>query len=270
MIPNITGLVGRGIQRSLSPCIHRAFFDAAGIPGNYLLFDAQNAEELDELIGRLKAGQVKGLNVTSPYKVKIIRYCNDLSTIARRCQAVNTLYVNNGRVVGELTDTAGFTRAMSLHGVSGKTALVMGSGGAARAVIAGLYDLGFESIAVYARNPVTSADLQAIFPFIRLKPPEFAVDLVINATPVTNNSPDPFLPGPMDAILKAGGVFFDLNYHGLTMGMRLAQDVGRKAVNGLAMLVFQAGFSWQSWFGQDPLNAISADEVMQRCADVKD
>lgn len=261
MKPKITGLIGRDIRHSLSPCIHRAFFEATGLDGDYRLFDVKPAG-LEKIIGQLVSGVIHGINVTMPYKTEIIKYCNDLSDTASRCHAVNTLYIDHGRVMGELTDLPGFVQAMEFHGIVGNSALVLGSGGAARAVVAGLWDTGFEQVSVVARNPVTRAQLSEIFPGVSLNMPVLPVDLIVNATPVQDMD---ILPKPMGDILDSAGVFFDLNYRGITGGMRIADAIGRRNLNGLAMLIFQAAHSWQTWFGQDPLMALDMSEIMRRC-----
>ena len=264
----VTGLIGQGIKLSLSPCIHKAFFEAAGMDGDYKLFDIANGPGLKDIVAEIKSGRIHGLNVTSPYKVEIMSYCNELSSTARRCMAVNTIRVHEGKLMGDLTDVQGFARAIKFHGVRGKTALVLGSGGVVRAVIAGLEDLGFESIHIHARNQAATRTLQVLFPRLRPDMPNEPVDLIINATPLTGPETDDFLPGRVDDIMGRKGVFFDLNYHGVTRGMRITSDAGRQAFNGLSMLVFQAAVSWGLWFENTP--DTDAEKIMRRCANVTD
>ncbi len=263
-------LIGHNIGNSLSPCIHQAFIDLMGVPARYILCDTDRDADLAGAVAQLESGHIHGINVTTPYKVKGTEYCQALSTGARRCGAVNTLYMHKGVVNGALTDLEGFVRALKFHQIKGTSALVLGSGGAARAVVAGLVDSGYETIHVHARNHATARALQDIFPFVKAFEPGQPVDLVINATPLSGQAIAHFLPGPVGDILKPGGAFFDLNYQGRTVGMQLAINTGRRGINGLAMLVFQAALAWRLWFGVDLSEAINVKNTIQRCGHAQD
>ena len=133
----ITGLLGHPVSRSASPAMHRAAFASSGIPGKYLLFDTPSADDLVNLPDVMRFYRIGGLNVTIPYKTAVIPYLDTLDEAASKIGAVNTIINTGGKLTGANTDHIGIRTAFEKAGVSlsGRSVLVYGSGGAARACL---------------------------------------------------------------------------------------------------------------------------------------
>jgi shikimate dehydrogenase len=281
-----TGLVGYPLSHSLSPRIHAAAFKASGLDGEYRLFPVKpdGGITLEEMTRQLRRGALQGLNVTIPYKQTIIPFVDALTPSAQAIGAVNTLYMQNGQLIGHNTDVLGFLadlvkffsicKAKYLAEPVSKKAIVMGAGGAARAVVYGLRRLGWniilafrESDAGQAAELIRSFDPHFGGSYIKgiiLDADEFhqldkGISLVINATPVgmfpeIENSPWPSgCPFPIDAAV------YDVVYNPCrTRLVRDAQSAGLNAVTGLGMLVEQAALSFACWTGC----SISTDKLL--------
>ncbi len=146
------GLIGETLGHSLSPCIHRKIFGRLGISGTYDLVEIGKGEWQERMEQALAS--YDGLNVTIPYKTAVIPFLDEISEEARRIGAVNTIAVRNGKIKGYNTDYAGFSRTLRKIGaeVSGRRCVVLGSGGASRAVIQCLSDEGAD-VSVISRHP---------------------------------------------------------------------------------------------------------------------
>ncbi len=289
------GLIGYPLTYSLSPRLHQAALQACAVRGEYRLYPVpplpQGQERLRQLLQQMRQGRLHGLNVTIPHKQTLLPYLDDLTLEARAIGAVNTLLLHEGLLVGDNTDAAGFWRHLiSLPNMDEgpKTALILGAGGAARAVAFALLKAGW-SLRVAARRLEQAQRLvqdltQALSPHsyeLRIKalPLEQAplrqhlnhIHLIVNATPVgmppdLEQSPwPPGLPFPPQASV------YDLIYHPpQTRLLHDAQAAGLQTVNGLGMLVEQAALAFERWTGvpaprQQMHRALSAfDPVSKR------
>ena len=257
-----TGLLGHNIGYSVSPMFHRAFFRLLDRPGDYCLFDRPE-NEIASVMEMVRQGVIRGLNITIPYKVRVAGLCDQLSDSASRIRAVNVVYARDGQLIGHNTDAPGFSMAVKHHGIQGKSALILGAGGAARAVILALLRDGWSDIFVRGRTVEHVEKLYDLFPQLRLGDPPDPVDLIVNATPVRDHDFMALVPGPARRWLKDTGAFFDLNYNPpLTAGMEWAKAIGARAVCGIVMLVFQAALSWESWFDVNPLEVIDFSQIL--------
>ncbi len=260
------GLAGYPLGHSLSPALHARALAAAGLDGEYCLYPvpptSSSSQALRALLGRLRRGELDGLNVTIPHKQAVLPLLDRLEPAARRIGAANLLLCHNGQLVGDNTDAAGFL--VDLHhfidGLSlrSRRALVLGAGGAARAAAAALLDDSWQ-ITVAARRPEQALSLaESLLPGVVKVIPLAAgnlarlpsVDLVVNTTPVGMAPDEDGCPWPSGLPLPPGAAFYDLVYNPRqTRLLQLAHAAGLPAVGGLGMLVEQAALSFERWTG---------------------
>jgi shikimate dehydrogenase len=260
-------VLGWPLRHTLSPAIHEAAFKALGLKWVYLAWPVRPAA-LDAALGGLRALGCAGANVTMPHKKTTLRHLDELSSEARTIGAVNTIEFRGDALVGHNTDVYGFIQLLeSDAGVSaaGKHALVLGAGGAARAVVTALEQLGAEEIEVAARDPDAAAEAAALAASGRgLKWTDgadvaAAAGIVVNATPLGTNGEELLVDVPW----RAGQVVVDLVYDPpRTPLVAAARAGGAGAWGGIGMLVHQAAGALRVWTGREPpLEAMSAAAV---------
>lgn len=252
------GLIGRQIDYSLSPRIHRWALAQCGLAGDYSLFDL-TADAVSALIAQR---EWDGLNVTVPYKTAAGGFCDHLTPQAARSGAVNTLFWRDGAIWGDLTDVAGC--AIALRQLLGdkkiERPLIIGGGGAARAAALALCDdFGCTQLALAVRDPAAaqahlhSLNLTAELCIATLEHSarrlaEF--DLVVQATPV-GGSHLPGLPLPGDLAFQRDAAVLDLVYAPRrTAFLERAAASGARLQNGLPMLIAQAAGAFELWTRQ--------------------
>ena len=255
------GLIGSGIGGSPSPAMHRAALAARGLAGDYELFDVAPAE-LPALLQRLRGGELTGCNVTAPYKAALAAACDRLEGDADLCQAVNTLTVVDGELVGENTDAHGFHLALSYRRLwpsPGCRAVVLGSGGAAAAVVLAFTLAPADDIAVVARHIDSAAGVcEQVAPEhgqVLAFDDRAAIDaavaeasIVVNATPLGLAD----LPFDIDR-LPSSCVVADLRYRPHPVDVvAAAQARGLGACDGEEMLLFQGMLSFRRWTDAEP------------------
>jgi shikimate dehydrogenase len=251
-------LLGHPVSHSLSPRIQNAALEAAGIHGRYEALDIE-PEAFESTLTRLRLPHVGG-NVTVPFKERMRDACDAVSALARRAGAVNTWWVDaDGQLYGDNTDVPGFDAAVrELLGADQAprdlSVGVLGAGGAAAAVLAAAESWTGCVVHVYNRTPERARALCERFGPSVQPVDDIGViagaDLVVNATSVglaNDDFPiDVELLGPEAAIL-------DLVYRpGGTGFVRELRARGRRAADGLTMLVEQAAFAFERWFGVTP------------------
>jgi shikimate dehydrogenase len=275
-----TGLVGYPLSHSFSPEIHAAAFNSLGLAGEYRLYSIAPDEKggLPEITSRLRNGELQGLNITIPYKQAIIPFLDELTPSAQAIGAVNTLFLKEGRLIGHNTDAPGFladlakllpiTRSEQKRKGLGKGALVLGAGGAARAVVYGLLTDGWTVTMAVRRADVDqvkmlidSFEKQAGAKSMRwvylensdLQKVERGLQLIVNSTPVGMFPEIEFSPWPADLPFPHGVVVYDVIYNPrLTCLVSDARAAGLVAATGLGMLVEQAALSFTCWTRQVP------------------
>jgi len=273
------GLTGYPLGHSLSPRLHTAALEALGLAGEYCLYPVpplpQGQAALAELLGRLRAGELQGLNVTIPHKQTVLDYLDELRPSARKIGAANTLFSRDGRLVGDNTDAAGFERdlerALGLRLREGAgLALVLGAGGAARAAVFALVDAGWR-VLVAARRLEQAANLARSFnpagrtdeaPVHALSLEQLSAALsalerpsrlIVNATPIGMFPNRKENPWPAGLPFPPGAAVYDLVYNPpQTALVRAALGAGLRAAGGIGMLVEQAALAFELWTGQDP------------------
>jgi len=261
----VVGIIGWPVEHSLSPAIHNAAFRALGLDWVYVPL-AVRPETLPQALTGLSALGLAGANVTMPHKEDALRGCVALSEDAAVTRSVNTLVVSPRGLHGHNTDVpgfAGFLEEDAGFDPTGRTALVYGAGGAARACVLALVRSGAGSISVVVRDPARAEAVRMIGEgterLVRVVAwadgPSGPADLIVNATPVDGVGGE--LPLPP---LGPGQLVVDLLYRpAVTPLVARAREAGADAFSGLGMLVRQAALSFELWTGQvPPIGVMSA------------
>lgn len=277
---SIYGLVGFPVKHSLSPLMHNAAFQALEVEAEYKLFSLEE-NEIESFFKGLKEenSPIFGLNVTVPYKEKVIPYMDSLAPFAQKANAVNTVVIKEGRkLVGYNTDGPGFLAHMAEIGVKtkGKRVSIIGAGGASRAIITALcliedkpdlikifdvesikvdeliQDLGSRFDVSVVENVMSIDDLNV----------ELA-DILINATPIGLKKDDPCLFE--EDVFHSGLFVYDLIYNPAeTVLIKMAKAKGAKTASGLGMLYFQGVLAFQHWADlqlEDPIKNIMREAL---------
>ena len=259
----VAAVIGHPIRHSLSPALFNAAFEALELDWAFLAFDVA-AGSGSAAVSSMRVLGIEGMSVTMPHKHSAAGACDRLSPTADMLGAVNSVYLRAGDLVGENTDGAGLLDALRLDegfDPRGARCLVLGAGGAARAVVLALANGGAADVAVWGRTPERAAAAAELGDQARAveDPAEASdYDLLVNATPV-GMAAEPGLPCDPD-LLRAGTVVVDLIYHPpVTELLTAAKAAGAVAVNGLGMLIHQAAHQFRLWTGEDPpLEVMSA------------
>jgi len=255
-LPGRLVLLGHPVSHSLSPAFQNAALRAAGIALTYELLDVA-PDALPAALERLRADRAAG-NVTIPHKDAVHARCGRLTTVARRVGAVNTFWVaEDGTLVGDNTDVAGFDAMAVQLGVGGADCVVacLGSGGAAAAVCAAVEQWPGAIVRLHGRSPERTRSLAARFGD-RVQLAESliaAIDgshVVVNATPVGQRDAD--VPVEVASLPRDARVM-DLVYRpGETRWVREARAAGHEAADGREMLLHQGAAAFERWFGRAP------------------
>ena len=262
--------MGWPVSGSLSPVIHNSAFLALGLDWVYIPLPVPPGAVASALEGLRALGFV-GANVTMPHKTEVAHTLEDLSDDAARLDAVNTIVVGPEGLSGHNTDAPGFERFLRRDAgfdPAGRTALVLGAGGAARACGLALARGGLSGLTVAVRDPSTAAGFRPVLEGfdVELSVVTFEraaavrADLVVNATPLGARGET--LPGPPPG---PGAMFVDLLYRpAVTPFLAVAREGGAVALGGLGLLLHQAALSFELWTGQPPpLDVMSASAVAE-------
>lgn len=258
----LAGVIGSPVRHSLSPAIHNAGFDECGLDWVYVALEVLPGSAAAALEG-MRAFGIAGLSVTMPHKDAVHDLVDERSLAAERMRAVNCVQLVDGRLIGHNTDGDGFVDSLRLDaGVdpSGLSVVVLGAGGAARSVIEALARAGAAGIAVVNRTEaraVEAASLGGKAARSGTLADIARADLVVNATSLGLGTEQ--LPIGGDH-LRPGQLVADLVYHPLdTALLRAARSAGARALDGLGMLVHQAGRQFELWTGTPaPVEAMRA------------
>lgn len=255
MTTNKFGLIGGKLGHSLSPAIHELFFQYTGKRGSYELLETE-LETLPELMQRLRRDFV-GTNVTIPHKLHVMPLLDSIAPEAAAIGAVNTIKFTAEGAFGYNTDYFGFGRMLEYNGikVAGKSCAVLGTGGAARAVVKYLADKKCAKLYLVTRD-VFKVDAHFAKMAPKIKIIDYATldtlqgDLLVNCTPVGMFPKVEVAPVSAE-ISAAFDASVDLIYNpAQTLFLKQAADAGNKAVNGLFMLVAQAVAAQEIWQGE--------------------
>ena len=267
------GILGYPVGHSLSPHMYRAAFDAAGFPNyNYIPIQIQSGKLYFAVEG-LKGLDFRGVNVTIPHKTMVVNFLDAMDADAMIIGAVNTIVNDGGILTGYNTDVAGFLSSLAEANFLPEDchAVVLGAGGAARAILWGLCKKRAEFITIGARNPQKAQNLAKDFlPYGQVEgldwySDEFkemmqSADILINTTPLGMYPNVDEMP-PVDLkLLPEGVLVYDIVYNPAeTKLLRTAKEMGFPTLNGTAMLLLQGKESFRLFTGEVP-----DMEVMER------
>lgn len=255
-------LLGQPVAHSLSPALHNAAFCSLGIDAHYEAWEVAPGA-LGEAILRLRAAECMGANVTAPHKRAAVGYMDEVSAEVLALGVLNTIVNQGGRLIGDNTDARGLSRWMREVEIetAGRSALVLGAGGAARAAVWALADLQAASVRVLNRTvqraQAVVTSLQPSLKAVELswgpldeaaRPASAVWNVVVNATSLGHHG------GALDlhpSCYSRDSVAIELAYNPPETGfMVAARQAGARAENGLGMLLHQAGLAFERWTGE--------------------
>ncbi len=257
----LAGVMGWPVAHSLSPRLHGFWLEHHGVDGTYLPLAVRPSRFAAALQSLSEMG-FRGVNLTLPHKEAGLAACDRTDSFARRVGAVNTIVFEDGRLIGSNTDGFGFLESLRQEAPDWDPrvapALVLGAGGAARAVVGALRDAGAPEIRLSNRTPARAgklaSDLDApavLFPWAERAAALDGIGLLINTTSLGMTGKEPL---DLDlAALPATALVTDIVYNPLeTPLLAAARERGNPVVDGLGMLLHQARPGFESWFGVAP------------------
>ena len=276
------GIIGYPLGHSISAVIQKSGLESIGLEGSYDVMETP-PEDLISRIKFIKSNGYDGFNVTIPLKVPMSLFLDDIDDYANIAGCVNTVKVGEDKsFYGFNTDIYGFKKAIPENiDLNGKTASILGTGGASRAAVVGLVERGIKNIDFYTRNIINS---RQTLEYVRAKFPEINFNvyqiqnirsltgsaIVVNATPIGMKG---FMADqmPLERVdldkLNLDTVIYDIVYNPVkTVLIQEAQKRGLKTIGGLDMLIYQAERAIQIWTNKNPdikLMKIAALEALQ-------
>ncbi|GAB4258342.1 shikimate dehydrogenase [Thermincola ferriacetica] len=280
----VIGIFGFPVEHSFSPVMHNAAFQAGGLDYVYVPFEVP-PERLAEAVSAIRALKLRGVNVTIPHKERVVQYLDSLSEEARLIGAVNTIVRSGDELKGYNTDAAGFLRSLEEKkvAVQGANVLLLGAGGAARAVAVQLALAGARRVGIVVRNSgwrkaegiaeivaghSCAKSTVALFENTQDLIAEKG-NIIINCTPVGMHPNVMEMPPFKLDTIPADSVVCDLIYNPAeTLFLKTAKARGLKTVSGSGMLLYQGTLAYELWTRQQaPVDIMrtALEEALQRC-----
>ena len=247
-------VIGNPIDHSLSPKLHNFWIKNNKLDAVYEK-KKLNENELADLIFEIKKKKIQGINVTVPFKKAVIPYLDGLSLESENTQSVNTIYLNNNKVIGHNTDIEGFERSIEgfKSDIINKKVLILGAGGVVPSIIFALNKIKVSEIIISNRTRSNAENLKSLFKKIKIvdwgKFPMF--DMIINATSIGLKNDEKIY---ID-ISKIGKnkIFYDVIYKpSETNFLKTGKKLGHKTENGKMMFIYQALAAFKVWHGIQP------------------
>lgn len=249
----LLAVVGKPVSHSLSPKLHNFLAEKLNLDYIYLAFEPEN---ISDTFNAVKTLDIKGLNVTAPYKYDAFKNVDIVSETARLCESVNTVVNNNGVLTGYSTDGEGLYLAMKTSGIDieNKNILVLGAGGASKPICVMLKQKGAASVTIKNRTASKAYELSELLNssmntemfWVYEKPGQF--DIVINTTSVGMGSTD--TPVDDETVFDFAEAAVDIIYHPKkTTFLKTAEKRGIKTINGIGMLAFQGIIAFELFTG---------------------
>lgn len=261
----LAAVVANPIKHSISPFIHNSAFEATNTNGVYLAWEV-DATELAETVANIRRYQMYGINLSMPYKEQVIPYLDRLSEEACLIGAVNTVVNREGTLIGYNTDGKGFFKSLPSFKISRKRVVLLGAGGAAKAILAQAILDGVSQISVFVRSSSMEktrpylekiqnatgfrVDLFALEDIQELQDSITQADLLVNATSVGMDGSSQ--PIPTSIVLPEKLMVADVIYQPFeTPFLKWAKEQGNQSINGLGMLLYQAAEAFELWTGKE-------------------
>ena len=261
----LAAVVANPIKHSISPFIHNSAFEATNTNGVYLAWEV-DATELAETVANIRRYQMYGINLSMPYKEQVIPYLDQLSEEACLIGAVNTVVNREGTLIGYNTDGKGFFKSLPSFKISRKRLVLLGAGGAAKAILAQAILDGVSQITVFVRSSSMGktrpylekmqnatgfrVDLFALEDIQELQDSITKADLLVNATSVGMDGSSQ--PIPTSIVLPEKLLVADVIYQPFeTPFLKWARNQGNQSINGLGMLLYQAAEAFELWTGKE-------------------
>ena len=261
----LAAVVANPIKHSISPFIHNSAFEATNTNGVYLAWGV-DAAELAETVANIRRYQMYGINLSMPYKEQVIPYLDQLSEEACLIGAVNTVVNREGTLIGYNTDGKGFFKSLPSFKISRKRVVLLGAGGAAKAILAQAILDGVSQISVFVRSSSMEktrpylekiqnatgfrVDLFALEDIQELQDSITQADLLVNATSVGMDGSSQ--PIPTSIVLPEKLMVADVIYQPFeTPFLKWAKEQGNQSINGLGMLLYQAAEAFELWTGKE-------------------
>ena len=261
----LAAVVANPIKHSISPFIHNSAFEATNTNGVYLAWEV-GATDLAETVANIRRYQMYGINLSMPYKEQVIPYLDQLSEEACLIGAVNTVVNREGTLIGYNTDGKGFFKSLPSFKISEKRMVLLGAGGAAKAILAQAILDGVSQISVFVRSSSIEktrpyleklenatgfrVDLCALEDVQDLQDSITQADLLVNATSVGMDGASQ--PIPTSIVLPEKLLVADVIYQPFeTPFLKWARKQGNQSINGLGMLLYQAAEAFELWTGKE-------------------
>lgn len=272
----ICGIIGDPVAHSMSPLMHNAAFRKLGLDYIYVPFRVKK-EDLIKAVENIRALNMRGLNVTIPHKVAIIPLLDELEPLTEKIGAVNTIVNNGGTLVGYNTDAAGFLKALlgKVIELKGKSVVILGAGGASRAISFILAQEGAnliilnrtldrarecaDRISGFFQKDVTALELNNH----NLKKPLEKADILINTTSVGMH-PESDQTLVSSDFIRPDTVVFDIVYNPIKTKLLVeAEKAGAQTISGVEMLVWQGALAFEKWTGLQAPVDLMREEVIR-------
>ena len=261
----LAAVVANPIKHSISPFIHNQAFEATNTNGVYLAWEVKGTD-LAETVANIRRYQMFGINLSMPYKEQVIPYLDQLSEEARLIGAANTVVNREGTLIGYNTDGKGFFKSLPSFKISRKRLVLLGAGGAAKAILAQAILDGVSQISVFVRSSSIEktrpyleklqkatgfrVDLFALEDVQELQNSISQADLLVNATSVGMDGSSQ--PIPTSIVLPDKLLVADVIYQPFeTPFLKWARNQGNQSINGLGMLLYQAAEAFELWTGKE-------------------
>ena len=247
-------VIGNPIEHSLSPELHNYWIKKNGINA---IYEKQKLDEnqLEKYISQVKDNKIDGINVTVPFKRKIIPYLDELSTEAKSTQSVNTIYLKDNKVIGHNTDIFGFRASIekTKYDLENKEVLILGAGGVVPSIIFSLIKMKVSKITISNRTSEKAENLRKIYKDLEIiKWGDISnFDMIINATSLGLKKEDN-LNFDFSSI-SGNKLFYDVIYNpSETNFLKIGRELGNKTLNGKLMFIYQAVSAFNIWHEQTP------------------
>ncbi len=276
----VCGLIGDPVAHSMSPAMQNAAFRRLGLDYAYVPFRVESGA-IGAAVSAVRALHIRGLNVTIPHKLAVIPFLDRLDGLAAKIGAVNTIVNEAGVLTGYNTDAPGFLKPLLQRGFepAGKRVLIVGGGGAARAVAFALMD-GGASLTILNRTPDRARELAAqlssqfsgkaegaLLDVPNLAAAVGGADMVVNTTSVGMGATAPETPVPAP-LLRPGLLVYDIVYNPVrTRLLKDAEAAGCTTISGADMLAWQGALAFEKWTGQAAPVDLMREEIIRHLND---